>query len=107
MVYILKREEGKTQAYTSVCLRIERDACLFYGVTIPFAHDSIAALASGFGASRKLMTKLSVISATPMALGLTASTSGFGSILPKQQMIFLASLISSDISPTSRFFVCV
>ena len=55
---------------------------------MPLTQPSIAALASGFGASKKLTTKLSLISATPMDLGLTAKTSGFGNTLPKQQIIF-------------------
>jgi len=79
---------------------------MHYLLAIPLTQLSIAAFASEFGTSKRLTTKLSTISATPIDLGLTAKTSGFGNTFPKQQIIFLASLIASDISPTSKLEVC-
>ena len=59
----------------------------------------MASFAGAMGASRKVTTNLSPISAMPMERGRTASTMGLGKAMPKQKITSTAALISGAMVP--------
>ena len=75
---------------------------LTHGPKVREFEQSFAAFT---GASKKVSTKCSASSTTPIERGRTAMTCGFGSWMPKQNTTFFAARIPSATSPLGSDWV--